>query len=75
VTLSAAAKWIELRGLFLASDFELIVTQSDCGETLCVLRRRGWRAQVIGRVIKGDSNGVYLPHQILVGHGKEFHAE
>jgi hypothetical protein len=72
--LSPGAKWIRTPGLFLASAFELIVTQSDCGETLSVLRRHGRRTQVIDRVIEGDSNGVYLAHQKLVGHGKEFHA-
>ena len=36
----------QLRALFLASAFELIVTQSDCGETLCVLRRHCLRARL-----------------------------
>jgi len=55
--------------------FCIIVAEADCGATLSILRRHGRRAQVIGRVIEDDSKGVYLPHQKLVGHGKEFRAQ
>jgi len=52
--------------------FCVLVGEKDRDATLSMLQRHGRRAQVIGRVIEDDTKGVYLPHQKLVGHGKEF---
>jgi phosphoribosylaminoimidazole (AIR) synthetase len=52
--------------------FCVLVAERDRDATLSILQRHGRRAQVIGRVIKDDSRGVYLPLQQLVGHGKQF---
>jgi phosphoribosylformylglycinamidine cyclo-ligase len=52
--------------------FCVLVAERDRDATLSILQRHGRRAQVIGRVIKDDSKGVYLPAQKLTGHGKEF---
>ena len=52
--------------------FCVLVAERDRDTALAILQRHGRRAQVIGRVIKDDSKGVYLPAQRLAGHGKEF---
>jgi phosphoribosylformylglycinamidine cyclo-ligase len=52
--------------------FCVLVAEEDRDTALSILQRRGRRARVIGRVIEDDSKGVYLPHQGLVGHGKQF---
>ena len=52
--------------------FCVLVAERDRDATLSILQRHGRRAQVIGRVIKDDSKGVYLPAQKLTGHGKKF---
>lgn len=52
--------------------FCVLVAEQDRDTALAILQRHGRRAQVIGRVIKDDSKGVYLPAQKLTGHGKEF---
>src|SRR5229473_1173316 len=52
--------------------FCVLVGEKDRDATLSMLQRHGRRAQVIGRIIEDDTKGVYLPHQKLVGHGKEF---
>ena len=52
--------------------FCVLVAEQDRDTVLAILQRHGRRAQVIGRVIKDDSKGVYLPAQKLTGHGKEF---
>ena len=54
--------------------FCVLVAAADVDATLLILQRRGRRASVIGRIIEDDSKGVYLPHQRLEGHGKEFRA-
>ena len=55
--------------------FCVLVAAEDADPTLLILQRHGRRARIIGRVIKDDRKGVYLPHQRLEGHGKEFHAQ
>jgi len=52
--------------------FCVLVAEQDRDAVLSILQRHHRRAQVIGRVVEDDSKGVYLPHQRLVGHGKEF---
>ncbi len=52
--------------------FCVLVAERDRHRALAILQRHGRPAQVIGRVIKDDSKGVYLPGQKLAGHGKEF---
>src|SRR6266404_1618111 len=52
--------------------FCVLVGEKDRDVTMTILQRHGRRAQVIGRVIEDDTKGVHLPHQKLVGHGKEF---
>jgi phosphoribosylformylglycinamidine cyclo-ligase len=52
--------------------FCVLVGEKDRDATLSILQRHGRRAQIIGRVIEDDTKGVYVPHQKLVGHGKEF---
>jgi phosphoribosylformylglycinamidine cyclo-ligase len=52
--------------------FCVVVAERDRDAVLSILGRHGRRARVIGRIIDDDSKGVYLPHQRLVGHGKEF---
>ena len=52
--------------------FCVLVGEKDRDAALSILQRHGRRAQVIGRVIEDDTKGVHLPHQKLVGHGKEF---
>jgi phosphoribosylformylglycinamidine cyclo-ligase len=52
--------------------FCVLVAERDRDAVLSILGRHGRRARVIGRIIDDDSKGVYLPHQRLVGHGKEF---
>jgi phosphoribosylformylglycinamidine cyclo-ligase len=52
--------------------FCALVAERDREIALAILQHHGRRAQVIGRVIKDDSKGVYLPRQKLTGHGKEF---
>ena len=54
--------------------FCVIVTEADRDAALSILQRHRRRAQVIGRIIEDGSKGVYLPHQKLVGHGKDFHS-
>lgn len=54
--------------------FCVIVADADRETALSILQRRGRQAQVIGRIIEDVGKGVYLPHQRLVGHGKEFHS-
>jgi len=55
--------------------FCVLVAAAEADSTRVILQRHGRRARVIGRVIEDDSKGVYLPHQRLEGHGKEFHAQ
>ncbi len=55
--------------------FCVVVAAADAASTLSILQRHGRRASVIGRIIEDDSKGVYLPHQRLEGHGKEFRAQ
>ena len=52
--------------------FCVLVAERDRDTALGILQRHGRHAEVIGRVIKDDSKGVYLPGQKLTGHGKEF---
>jgi phosphoribosylformylglycinamidine cyclo-ligase len=52
--------------------FCVLVAERDRDETLAILQHHGRRAQSIGRVIKDDGKGVYLPAQKLTGDGKEF---
>jgi phosphoribosylformylglycinamidine cyclo-ligase len=52
--------------------FCVVVAEQDRDAVLSILQRHGRRAQRIGRVIEDDTKGVYLPHQRLIGHGKEF---
>jgi phosphoribosylformylglycinamidine cyclo-ligase len=52
--------------------FCVLVAAEDADSALLVLQRHGRRARIIGRVIKDDRKGVYLPHQRLEGHGKQF---
>jgi phosphoribosylaminoimidazole (AIR) synthetase len=52
--------------------FCVLVAEEDRDAALSILNRHSRRAQVIGRIIKDDSKGVYLPRQRLVGHGKQF---
>jgi phosphoribosylformylglycinamidine cyclo-ligase len=54
--------------------FCVLVAAEDADPALLILQRHGRRARIIGRVIKDDRKGVYLPHQRLEGHGKEFRA-
>ena len=55
--------------------FCVLVAAADADSAQQILQRHGRRARVIGRVIEDDSKGVYLPHQRLEGHGKEFRAQ
>jgi phosphoribosylformylglycinamidine cyclo-ligase len=55
--------------------FCVLVAAADADSTRVILQRHGRRATVIGRVIADDSKGVYLSHQRLEGHGKEFRAQ
>jgi phosphoribosylformylglycinamidine cyclo-ligase len=55
--------------------FCVLVPENDVSSTLSILQRHGRRARVIGRVIEDDGKGVYLTHQRLEGHGKEFRAQ
>jgi len=52
--------------------FCVLVAEQDAAPALSILQRHGRRAQVIGRVIKDERKGVYLPRQRLAGHGKAF---
>ena len=52
--------------------FCVIVAAANVDPTLQILERHGRRAKVIGRIIEDDSKRVYLLHQRLKGHGKEF---
>ena len=52
--------------------FCVLVAERDRDTALAILQRHGRRAQVIGRVIKDESKGVYLHAQKLTGRGKEF---
>jgi phosphoribosylformylglycinamidine cyclo-ligase len=54
--------------------FCVLVAAEDADSALLILQRYGRRARIIGRVIKDDRKGVYLPRQRLEGHGKEFRA-
>src|SRR6266478_5180029 len=55
--------------------FCVLVAPEDADATLLILQRHSRRARVIGRIIDDGSKGVYLPHQRLEGHGKEFRAQ
>jgi phosphoribosylformylglycinamidine cyclo-ligase len=55
--------------------FCVLVDEEDRDPVLAILERHGRRARIIGRVIEDDSKGVYLPHEGLTGHGKEFRAQ
>jgi phosphoribosylformylglycinamidine cyclo-ligase len=55
--------------------FCVLAAEKDRDLVLSILEHHGRRAQVIGRIIADDSKGVYLTHQRLVGHGKEFREE
>ena len=52
--------------------FCVLAAETDRDPVLSILKSRGRRAQVIGRVIADDSKGVHLPRQKLAGHGKAF---
>ena len=52
--------------------FCVLVAEADREPALAILRHHGRRGQVIGRVIKDASKGVYLTHQRLIGRGKRF---
>lgn len=54
--------------------FCVLVAEKDREAALALLQRHGRRPQVIGRVIKDDRKGVYLPGQKLIGHGKNFYS-
>ena len=52
--------------------FCVLAAERDAAAVLSILDRHGRRAQIIGRVIADDRQGVYLPRQKLAGHGKKF---
>ena len=52
--------------------FCVLVAEKDAASALSILERHGRRAQVIGRVIEDERQGVHLPRQRLIGHGKAF---
>jgi phosphoribosylformylglycinamidine cyclo-ligase len=52
--------------------FCVLAAAADRDAVLAILKRRRRRAQVIGRVIADDGQGVYLPRQKLAGQGKKF---
>jgi phosphoribosylformylglycinamidine cyclo-ligase len=55
--------------------FCVVIAAEDADSTLLILQRHRRRARVIGRIIEDESKGVYLPHQRLEGHGKEFRTQ
>ncbi len=52
--------------------FCVLAAERDAAAVLSILDRHGRRAQIIGRVIADDRQGVYLLRQKLAGHGKKF---
>ncbi len=55
--------------------FCVLAAEQDAAAILAILERHGRRAQVIGHVVNDDSEGVCLPRERLVGHGKQFRPE
>jgi len=55
--------------------FCVLVPKNDVASTMSIRLRHGRAARVIGRIIEDDRKGVYLPHQRLEGHGKQFRAQ
>src|SRR6266581_7893370 len=53
--------------------FCVVVSETDVGSVLSILKKHDRKAWVIGKVIDDPTKGVYLPRQGLVGHKKRFH--
>jgi phosphoribosylformylglycinamidine cyclo-ligase len=52
--------------------FCVVASEGDISAIFSILRRHNRKAWVIGRVTEDPTNGVELPRQGLVGHGKRF---
>ena len=53
--------------------FCVTVAEADADATLTILRAHGRNASVIGRAVADPQRSVLLPHENLVGRGKQFH--